>query len=491
MGQFKEPIESVVSLNFGGLHSLITGHCPDAVIAGGYKDLKFREGDNTGIGSFGLFSSSTNRFYPGLTSEDWEPSSEDYIKPVFRMLSEVIVNKSSWPTDFSQNGVLKASYKKIIGQTINTNHNTDVEDGIGVVVDAYWEDAYKDQGVIVPAGFNGILKIDAKANPRIARGVLSEPPIIHSNSVNVRFLWDKSHPELEGYDFWNKLGTYDKNGNLVRQVVTEIKAYGETSLVSHGADPFAQRINEKGKIENPKYAGAINNAEMVKAREVKYYVIDYSDQANLSAIGDTIAYNIKDTDITNNSNSESNMNEEMKKFIESLLAAGINLGEGVEATDAAVLEAVKALITSSSTLSETITSLEADKATLTTEVEDLKAKVSANEANAILGESYIKDLRESTVTLYSKLNTEPDENIIQLINSSGIESVKALQKNYQAALEKEFPMSCKDCGSTHVERSTSQATTEEETNNSGGESGSNLSVSEMTRKMAKDKLNKK
>lgn len=73
-----------------------------------------------------------------------------------------------------------------------------------------------------------------------------DPPSIHSNSVSVRFIWDKSHPNLDEDEFWNKLGTYDEKGNLICRVVKEIVSYYETSLVSHGADPFAQKIDEMG-----------------------------------------------------------------------------------------------------------------------------------------------------------------------------------------------------------------------------------------------------
>ena len=41
---------------------------------------------------------------------------------------------------------------------------------------------------------------------------------------------------------------------MIRKVVTEVVRYLETSLVSHGADSFAQKIGEDGKIINPEFA---------------------------------------------------------------------------------------------------------------------------------------------------------------------------------------------------------------------------------------------
>ena len=81
-----------------------------------------------------------------------------------------------------------------------------------------------------------------------------DPPSIHSNSVTVQFKWDKSHPNMEDNEFYQKLGTYDSKGVMVRRIVTEVVRYLETSLVSHGADAFAQKIGDDGKIINPNFA---------------------------------------------------------------------------------------------------------------------------------------------------------------------------------------------------------------------------------------------
>ena len=160
---------------------------------------------------------------------------------MFRLLSETIVSKNWNPTDFGQNGVLKASMKMSLGQTVNCDHETNIGNAIGAVSQVMWQESYKDGSFTIPAGIDGILKIDGKANPRIARGILMEPPSIHSNSVTVQFKWDKSHPQMEDNEFYQKLGTYDSKGVMVRRMVTEIVRYLETSLVSHGADSFAQK----------------------------------------------------------------------------------------------------------------------------------------------------------------------------------------------------------------------------------------------------------
>lgn len=136
----------------------------------------------------------------------------------------------------------------LLGQTVNCDHETNIGNAIGAVSQVMWQESYKDGHFTIPAGINGILKIDGKANPRIARGILMEPPSIHSNSVTVQFKWDKSHPGMEDGEFYQKLGTYDSKGEMVRRIVTEVVRYLETSLVSHGADSFAQRLVQMVKL---------------------------------------------------------------------------------------------------------------------------------------------------------------------------------------------------------------------------------------------------
>jgi len=70
---------------------------------------------------------------------------------------------------------------------------------------------------------------------------MMSPPSIHSNSVTVKFGWEPSHKFETDSEFFDKLGTYTKKGELIRIVVNLIKSYHETSLVSHGADPTLRR----------------------------------------------------------------------------------------------------------------------------------------------------------------------------------------------------------------------------------------------------------
>ncbi|HEY9286274.1 MAG TPA: hypothetical protein VIP46_22675, partial [Pyrinomonadaceae bacterium] len=173
------------------------------------------------------------------TFEDVMPKEGDYIYPLFRALSQTII-EGHW-LDFTTPGVLEASVPLLERQTVYKNHNFyDVEKWLGVVNQAAW-DATGEQTGGVP-GINVELKIDWKVNPLIARGLLMEPPAIHSVSVTVIADYDYSHPELIEKGFWafyDMLGE-EVNGEIVRFIVTKITAYWEISLVFQGADTNAK-----------------------------------------------------------------------------------------------------------------------------------------------------------------------------------------------------------------------------------------------------------
>jgi hypothetical protein len=173
------------------------------------------------------------------TFDEVEPDEGDYIYPVFRALSATLI-PGYW-LDYGTPGMLEQSARLLEGQTVYKNHSfRDVEQWIGVVNSASWDaEGTKTQGV---PGINVELKIDWRMNPRIARGLLMEPPAIHSVSVTVLFEYEYSHPQLmEEGRFWNLLGD-EVDGEIVRLVVTKILGYWEISLVFQGADQFAKRI---------------------------------------------------------------------------------------------------------------------------------------------------------------------------------------------------------------------------------------------------------
>ena len=473
--------EHLDSLTIGSGHSIMAGYIPPSIPVTEFSE-KFYQWAKTNpdsISQFGFWGGEIdyNTYYPNLSAEELTPKDDEFIEPMFRLLSATIVSKNWNPTDFSKNGVLKASMNMLLGQTVNCDHETNIGNAIGAVSKVVWQDAYKDGNFTIPAGINGILKIDGKANPRIARGILMEPPSIHSNSVTVQFKWDKSHPELEDNEFYQKLGTYDSKGQMVRRMVTEVVRYLETSLVSHGADSFAQKIGDDGKIINPDFAKRTWSSyeEYRDDKSKMFFFSDYKN--NLDSLQETnntqsnIINNQEDLSLINNNNNQMN---ELELFIEAITASGmLQLAEGTEKNTENVTSALKAVIADRDQLKTQKETLESDKASLTDQITNLNAEIANLKEMATVGKNHIASLRESVVANYKKLKGDQvDETIVTMLNSetTGMATLISLNKEYQTQLEEKFPLTCAKCGSHEVSRASSAPSPTVTTQNKENES---------------------
>ena len=454
--------ERMESMIIGSGHTIMAGFLPTGVEPQTFSENFYRWNhvSKESVEKLGLFGSDIdyNTYYPNLTKEDLTPNDEEFIEPVFRLLSATIVSKNWNPTDFSQPGVLKASMRMLLGQTVNCDHSTDIGNAIGSVSQVMWQEGYKDGNFMIPAGINGVLKIDGKANPRIARGILMDPPSIHSNSVTVQFKWDKSHPGMDDRDFWDKLGTYDEKGNMIRKVVTEVVRYLETSLVSHGADSFAQKIGEDGKIINPEFAKRTwtSFAEYQEDTKKAYYFTDFKEDINsYQENNDTPPNNIN----TNNPLNNNTMNKELKEFLEKLFGDNLlSLADGQEVSTELALSAVQSLVNSKKTLEASITNLTTEKNQLSEQITQKDAEIANLTAMATVGKNHIASLREEVVGNYKKLKGDKvDETIVTMLNAetTGLQTLISLNKDYKAQLEEKFPLTCSKCGSHDVTRSSS------------------------------------
>lgn len=472
-------IEHTDSMIIGAGHSIMAGYIPPSIPLTEFSE-KFYQWAKTSpesIAKFGFWGGEIdyNTYYPSLSPEELKPKDEEFIEPMFRLLSATIVSKNYNPTDFGQAGVLKASMQMLLGQTVNCDHETNIGNAIGAVSKVVWQEAYKDGNFIIPAGINGVLKIDGKANPRIARGILMEPPSIHSNSVTVQFKWDKSHPEMSDQDFYQKLGTYDSKGNMIRRMVTEVVRYLETSLVSHGADTFAQKIGEDGKIINPEFAKRTWNS-YAEYQEDKAKVYAFSDSKSLCKNNDTQQSFIEQTTTSNSNNNIM----DIQAFISAMLALNVvSLAEGAEQTPENFLSAFKAYTDNNKNLGTQV-------ASLTAEVNTLKDKLSASETQvanlnemATVGKNHIASLRETAVANYKKLKGDnADETIVTMLNSdtTGLATLISLNKEYENQLNEKFPMTCAKCGSHDVSRASSVKEDDKEDTTSNQEEVSTASV---------------
>lgn len=459
----KEHLDSMV---IGQGHTIMAGYIPEAVGAKAFSEnyYKWKNPTPDSIAQFGFWGGDIdyNTYYPNLDKSELTPKDEEFIEPMFRLLSETIVSKNWNPTDFGQNGVLKASMKMLLGQTVNCDHETNIGNAIGAVSQVMWQESYKDGSFTIPAGINGILKIDGKANPRIARGILMEPPSIHSNSVTVQFKWDKSHPQMEDNEFYQKLGTYDSKGVMVRRMVTEIVRYLETSLVSHGADSFAQKIGSDGKIINPTFAKRTwaSYEEYRDDKSKQYFFTDYKSDLTSYQEKDDTQGSFNDNDAKDNHSNKNNMNE-LQKFLESLFGDNmLTLEEGKEMNQENVIACIQTLVSSRNELQTSVDNLTTEKTSLTEQITNLNAEVANLKEMATVGKNHIASLRENAVETYRKLmGDKVDETIVTMLNAetTGITTLISLTKDYQARLEEKFPLTCSKCGSKDVNRASSIA----------------------------------
>lgn len=455
-----------MTLNAG--HSLMISHTRGNIDLISKNLFEGKKEDN--LERFGLFGGNNNynTYDSNVTPSDFEASKEEFIEPLFRLLSNCIVAKHSIPTEFPAD-VLKESMPLLIGCTINCDHETDIANAIGSVKSVTWQDSYTIGNRTIPAGINGVFKIDAKANPRIARGINMDPPSIHSNSVTVKFEWKPSHNFEKPYEFWDKLGTMAEDGTMVRRIVTKIVAYMETSLVWQGADPFAKMIKD-GKIINSTYASSVYGQYSEKSpkeqlEELRKRLVSYDFKT------DTM-YNSENNIIHNTSENinvgedqspinktDKHMNEELAMFFEQLAEAQcLSLAEGQEMTAEVALSQIKALLAEKQELAEKVTNSEASITELKEELENVKGSLKLAEKMAEIGTSRLTEVRQATIESYNKMVGEnPDENIISLLNNetTGIETLLSLKKTYDKQLEEKFPLHCAKCNSTELTRASS------------------------------------
>lgn len=473
------PWLETIKLSFGNV--LIIGHAPQALTAQRVSEKILKEAEQLEVESFGFFDSNTanyNTYYPDVTEEDLKPKDNEFIYPVFRSLSEVVVHKEWNPVDFSRNGVLRKSLSLLKGSTVNVDHETSVGNAMGAVVDTFWQEAYKAKnGVQVPAGINSKFKLDGKSHPRVARAIMMDPPAIHSTSVTVQFNWEKSHASMTQEEFFRGLGTFDKDGKLITRVATEVKRYHEISLVGHGADPYAQLINDKGEITNPTWGDiSYNSANPGKPKATKFFMFDFKTDLVSNSENPTIP-----APSNNNDNNKPGMKELLLQFAAIVGIATLN--ENDEQATAEVLAGITSLVNEKTRLTGELT-------TANTEVSRLKplAEAAGDSVSLTAQVKEFTDAFRAEVTRnYSVIaKGSPVEAVTKLIEKADYATLKALNEQYKVQLESDFKLSCKECGSENVSRASAQASESEGGEDKGKKAFTSLEDYQASRKAGRN-----
>jgi hypothetical protein len=441
--------------------------------------------------SFG-WGGNSNVFIPDLNiPDDVMPKPEDFVQIPFRLLSATVVAAGTWrATDFSDEVVLKASAPKLNKKPVYLEHDTSLDNWVGIVNTPKWSSSYQSKdGDVIPAGIDGMISIDAKTNPKILRGVLAGG--IFSNSVTVVFDWKPSHTFENDYQFENMVGTIAEDGNMIRRIVTKIHDYYESSLVWLGADPYAKLIDSEGELVHIDHVNAYHKSfsqEDANVRESYTHDNSFSASCGLSkALLTLTQQQIKST-----FNKKLNMKPEVITALLTLLGLAsveditdahikaLNIEKTPDAATEAEVQANAAIATKAVSLmtavdssekdfgkfiethkfvkADTLNSLNASVEALTKDKETLTAQVEELTTQAQLGVQILTAQRAEVERLYraSALEKASDA-VISLISKANFKELEALAQSYGGKALMTFGGTCGDCGSTKISFQSSKA----------------------------------
>lgn len=444
----------------------------------------FDEKLKKGMIRFGYFGNDANKFYPNTTRADLLPQPDDFVDIPFRLLSATVVGGGTWKaTDFSNSAILRGSMSKLAEKPVYTDHDTTLENWVGIIKTVKWSDSFNSNGIIVPAGIDGILSIDAKTNPKVARGLLLGS--IFSDSVTVLFDWEPSHSigSDEGmWSFYETIGDIADDGKMVRRVVTEIHDYYETSLVWLGADPYAKLIDDNGNLRHIDTASIVTLSKEEKEKAIKGYQRDKKFKCDF-ALDKNVIYLSKQRLSEEEPKREDVMNKEILEHLRKILGlaadaeitldhakklglitsdevvsqasafSGLKEIEIIPATGEAIKFSGKPddfKVTSNSHLLVEKARFAAMKDSAT-EVTRLTTELNAAKDNAELGKKYLKLKQDEVIRLYKLAVAKPDEAVIGLMSKANSVELDGLLDQYAKGATDKFGGCCKACGSTEFE----------------------------------------
>ena len=368
--------------------------------------------------------------------EKWpEGASEDdkFIYATYRALSSTIVNGLDTPIDFSKKGVLKKATKFLKDQPFLKDHDRSIDSQIGKVTDTLWDDGEGN----IPGGINALVRINVRAPQSATVIPLIEEGDANSVSVTVWYEWEKSHPEIEDWDYIWALGT-EVDGELVRIIVTKILDIGELSLVWDGADPYAERI-EASAAPQEAFASF--------------------------AVGLPVAPIKKEFDRKQSINFESNkedavMLEKLRKAVAQMFGKDIEQIDEQFVTDLSVgaisLDSAPAVVDLLSAKQGKVDEYVALLETRGEEIGTLKAEVEAMKSESALGKKYLEDMRASAIKFYKMAEGDASsDTILTMIEMASLEQAIALRDQFRKQADEKVPLKCEACGSEKVSRASS------------------------------------
>ncbi|MEE9466382.1 MAG: hypothetical protein V3W14_12515 [Candidatus Neomarinimicrobiota bacterium] len=340
--------------------------------------------------------------------EDLKPRDGDLVAFPFRLLSAAYLGSGGYHLDFSRPGMLENALPLFLEPeapgsrrdgplVVVRDHSENIDDRLGLATGMQFSAADPDRGLADP-GIDADLLINWKLAGDVVRRLLHKPPLVEACSVSLAFNWEKSHPQLEDWQFWMRLGE-EIDGTPVRVVVTEIISVEHVGLVYAGADPAARRQGKPAEdLESP--ALGIGRAATVPE--------DATLTANLTAAAAAPAPNPQEDGVT--------------------LAADSPVWQLLQVT--------------------------------APDRTQLESKTAELVVWADLGRMALEELRSEVRRLIIRIDGAYEQSysqgLLEVVAEANAPTLKALRHEYQRRLETLVPLVCQECGSNKVSRQSSR-----------------------------------
>lgn len=333
-----------------------------------------------------------------------QPKDADYINVPVRALSATEVQNRMFNFGHLGGGPLRNSIDKFNNLIILKDHDMSVDNWLGSTSQAYW-----DNSTDIPPGVNVMMKVDTKADPKTARGLLSGA--LNSVSVTVNFDYEPSHPEMDEWDFMMALGT-EVDGKTVQANITDIKRLYELSVVWSGADVYAKTSNA-GTPPKP-LSQKVQPTNKEKAVDLKKVAL----LMGLAAAEPT--------------------EEDINNGLTALVASAT--------TTKTELATVKTQLT---VANGQVTELTTKVATLTTELATAKTGSEALTKNAELGEKFLVKQRAEAVRLYTLVEAnEANPAMVEMLKTAELAIAESFIVSYSKRAEQIAPLVCSKCNAS-------------------------------------------
>ncbi len=376
--------------------------------------------------------------------DSWPEGRDDngkFFFATFRALSAGLVNPNTWPIDFSKNEgkVLKRGTRMLKGKPWLKDHARRIDSQIGSITDVIWDEGDAKRS----AGINALTRTNLEAPQSDSVAPLLEAGDANSTSVTVWYEWEKSHEDLDDWDFFSLWGE-EIDGELVRLIVTKVLDLTELSVVWDGADPDAKRISAAADEAAGFVCCAVGLPPGTDGPQISTMEQPdggRNDAADLKEL--LMLEKLKQALSKVTGQAQSDINED---FLTDIIVGTQGLAD---------LPPVVDLLASKQTKIDEVSAVVTAR---DEEIVTLKAQ-------AELGATYLTDTRAAAVRFYKLAKGDKaSPAILAMIEKASLAEVIELRKEFRADADKALPLTCDapGCNSTKFSRAQSLDTADDE-----------------------------